>query len=185
MTTRVRDYSKTKMYEVVPINGEPDERYIGHTTKKYLCQRWATHKGQYNYWKKTGVGYCYSFILFEKYGIDNCRISLIENYPCNSHDEASAREGNFIRTMECCNKRIEGRTYQEWFIDNKDKVKEYKKEYRQENKQKIKEYRQKNKEKLNQYQREYRQQQKDKINQHQREYRAKLKADKLLNSISA
>ena len=108
MTTRERDYSKTKLYEVVPINGEPDELYIGHTTKQYLSQRMATHKGDYNRWKRIGKGYYSAFDLFDKYGFQNCRIILIENYPCNSHDEALAREGHFIKTMECCNKRVEG-----------------------------------------------------------------------------
>ena len=30
--------------------------------------------------------------LFEKYGVENCKIILIEKYPCNDKDDLVARE---------------------------------------------------------------------------------------------
>jgi hypothetical protein len=45
-----------------------------------------------------------SKILFEKY--DDVRIELIEEFPCENKMELNKREGHYIRTLECVNKRI-------------------------------------------------------------------------------
>ena len=74
------DYTKGKIYKIVPneIENESDI-YIGSTTKEYLSQRMATHKVGYLHWKKSNEGFLSVFDLFEKYGIDNCKIILLEN----------------------------------------------------------------------------------------------------------
>ena len=69
---------------------------------------------------------------------------MIESCPCNSKDEAHAREGHYIRTMNCVNKYIPNRTRKEYKEDNKEKLHEYNsnyhKQYQQDNKEHIKEY---------------------------------------------
>ena len=66
----------------------------------------------------------------------------------------SKKEGEYIRTNECVNKSIAGRTHDEWVDENKEKVIQYKKKYKNNNKEKIKEqnkiYREENKEQLTQ-----------------------------------
>ena len=46
------------------------------------------------------------FTIFEKYGIENCRIVLVEFCPCDSKDELLKREAYHIKETECVNKRI-------------------------------------------------------------------------------
>jgi hypothetical protein len=60
-----------------------------------------------------------SKILFEKY--DDVRIELIEEFPCENKMELNKREGHYIRTLECVNKLVAGRTKKEWREDNKEK----------------------------------------------------------------
>ncbi len=51
-----------------------------------------------------------SFDLFEKYGVENCKIILLENVNALTKDELRAIEGNYIRNMNCVNKYIPDRT---------------------------------------------------------------------------
>ena len=182
------DYSKTKIYKIESHLG--DKIYVGSTAKHYLSQRFQQHKNDYKKWKQTNVKKITSFDVFDLYGIDNCKIVLIEDYPCTSKDQKNAKEGHYIKELNCVNKVIPGRTKKEYYEDNKKQIKEYyednkkqiieyQKEYRQDNKDIIaerkKEYRQDNKEKI----KEYKQDNKDKIKEYQKEYRQKKKAAKV------
>ena len=74
------DYTKGKFYKIVPYEIENEsDIYIGSTTKEYLSQRMATHKVGCLHWKRSSESYLSIFYLFEKYGIDNCKIILLEN----------------------------------------------------------------------------------------------------------
>ena len=79
--------------------------------------------------------------IFEKmaniYGLENCKIILIETYPCNINDEKASKEGHYIKTLECVNKVVPKQTRQEYRDINKDKIKTY----RDETKEHSKEYR--------------------------------------------
>ena len=46
-------------------------------------------------------------------------------------------KGEYTRTMECVNKRIECRTDNEYYNDNRDKLLSFQKEYRENNSDKI------------------------------------------------
>ena len=80
-------------------------------------------------------------------------IELLENYPCADKNELNRREGHFIRTMLCVNKRIAGRTLAEYLDEHKDEKQQYNTQYRIDNNETIKEqqkqYRQNNKEHRN------------------------------------
>ena len=54
MTTKAQpNYSNGKVYKIEPINSNnPDDIYIGSTTKKYLSQRFPAHKTAYKNNKK-------------------------------------------------------------------------------------------------------------------------------------
>ncbi len=83
--------------------------YFGSTTKERLCQRMVDHRTKYNCWRNGKTNKCTVFDNFDNYGIENCRIVLVETYPCNNRDELTAKEGEYIVATQCLNKRIEGR----------------------------------------------------------------------------
>ena len=85
-----------------------DDIYIGSTTKKYLCQRMQEHKTRYNQWKKGKTRKTMSYDIFDLYGIENVKITLLENVECQSKDELHAREGHYIKLLNCVNKCITG-----------------------------------------------------------------------------
>jgi len=134
-------YDQSKIYKIWSTEGP--EIYIGATTKKYLSQRMSAHRKDYDYWKNGKIKTNYtSFILFDKYGIDNCFIELIEAKVCSSSDELHSLEGGYIRTLDCVNKNIAGRSkkdsHKNWAINNPNKVKIFNKNYRETHQEQIK-----------------------------------------------
>jgi hypothetical protein len=124
------NYNNGKVYKIQPIvEHEEGEIYIGSTTKKYLSQRMDKHRSSYKYWKNGKGTKVMCFELFNKYGIENCQILLIENVHANSKDELISREGYYVRNMKCLNKNIPDRSKSEYNKDNKDKFKLYNSEY--------------------------------------------------------
>ena len=89
------------------------------------------HRSQYKHWKAGNSGHIRSYDLFDKYGIDNCQILLIELYPCLTKDELRSREGNYISTIKCINKNLAGRTKNQYRQDNIDTIKNNQKQYQQ------------------------------------------------------
>jgi hypothetical protein len=181
------DYSKGKIYMIEPrCSHEPNEIYYGSTKQEKLSVRYAGHIRDYNRWKEGKCNYITYFELFNKYGIENCPIVFIENYPCNLKCELTSREAHYIRNNPCVNKVIPDRTMKEWRDDNKEHIKEYTKQYNQEHIQEIaertKEYRlanpDKNKEQCKQYRlanpdkvKEYRKSIADKAKEYKKQYR--------------
>ena len=51
----------------------------------------AKHKYDYTYYKKkreeTGFAFVYSYSLFDEYGVDNCKIELLDAKECQTKDE--------------------------------------------------------------------------------------------------
>ena len=85
-------YQTSKIYKIYSDLG--DKIYIGCTTKKYLSQRMARHKYDYAYFKKCrkdNFAFVTSYLVFDAYGVDNCKIELLESFPCNSIDEIRKR----------------------------------------------------------------------------------------------
>jgi hypothetical protein len=137
------NYNNGKIYKIEAINGDEGDIYIGSTTKKHLSQRLSAHKYTYKQWKMGKYGETSCFKLFDKYGIDNCRILLIKMFSCTNNDELTAEEGSLIRSTLCINKRIPCRLQKEQKLIynsiNKDKIKDNKAKYYIENKEKISE----------------------------------------------
>ena len=103
-----------------------DHRYYGSTCDS-LCRRLAGHK------KK--VNTTTSKMIFDIYGVENCKIELVELFPCHSKEELNAREGFYIRSNECVNKRISGQTGHEYRESNREIIAEKRKQHYNENKE--------------------------------------------------
>lgn len=128
-------YARGKIYKIVD-NGY-NEMYIGSTTEKTLALRLSKHKSKYkrflnNQEKKILTVYN----LFDKYGVENCKIELIENYSCASKEILERREGYHQQRNNCVNKNIAGRTQKEYNKDNKQKLNNAKNKWRSKNKDK-------------------------------------------------
>ena len=108
------NYQNGKIYKIEDLNGEMC--YYGLTTKERLCKRMAEHRAKYGGWKKDPAKYSptSSFKIFEKYGVENCRIVLMELCPCDTKDELSIREAYYIRNFLCVNKNIPDRKQPEY-----------------------------------------------------------------------
>jgi len=87
-------YHNGKIYRI--ISTETDKVYYGSTTNK-LWSRFSQHKAGFKLFQKGKMKKCTAtFKFFEKYGIDTCRIILVENYKCENRDELLAREQYYI-----------------------------------------------------------------------------------------
>ena len=155
-----------------------DDKYYGSTTVS-LSRRMTGHRSKYNK--------CSSFIIFEKYGIEKCKIELVELFPCNSLEELRAREGYYIRNNNCVNKNIPDRNSSERYDDNKEQILERNKQYREDNKEQIlernKQYNEENKEYILERQRKYNKENKKQISEKRKErYQAKQLRCKILEN---
>ena len=160
-------YSKGTIYKIVDIGY--NLCYLGSTCEE-LSKRMARHRGHYKDYQKGNCRHLTVFDIFDKHGVDHCKIELVEYYPCTNRAELLRREGWYIQQTECVNKLIMGRTKEEakeayknvkqaYYHNNKEHVKDKVKAYCEENAQKVKEqhaqYYQKNKEMLAAKRKEY------------------------------
>jgi len=83
--------------------------YIGSTCQS-LRKRFNTHRGAYAHHLRGEGRVCSSFEILKYY---DANIELIEVYPCASKSELLVREGHYIRTLDCVNSNIPGRTLEE------------------------------------------------------------------------
>ena len=101
-------YHNGKIYKITDI--AYNKCYIGSTCEE-LSQRMARHRAKYKHFLKGGeVLNTRSFDLFNEYGVENCKIELIQYFKCDTLQELRRREGEHIKNTECVNKRVEGRT---------------------------------------------------------------------------
>ena len=166
-------YHNGKIYQITDI--ACNKCYIGSTCEE-LSQRMARHRALFKQFSKGGkVTHIRSYDLFNEYGVENCKIELIEYFKCDTLQELRRKEGEIIKNTECINKRVEGRTKQEWAEDNKDKIKEREREWYENNKENIleqrKKYEEQNKNEIKEYRKKYRELNKDKVLERERKYR--------------
>jgi hypothetical protein len=178
------DYSKGKIYAIRCTDS--DDVYIGSTIES-LSRRMTGHRADY----KLRPHKCTSSALI---GRGTAYIELIEDFPCERVEQLRKREGEIIRSRNCVNRIVAGRTKREYHEENReallkemkkyndlnrDRLLEEKKEYYKENRDVIlkqrKEYTLKNKEEKKAYNKEYQLKNKDKIRARQKEARQKKK----------
>ena len=100
MTTNNK-YSTAKIYKVV--DNAYTLCYYGSTTVQ-LSKRMNQHREAYKLFGE-GKGYRASmFDIFDAHGVDNCKIELVEECPCESKEQLRKREGFYIQNNECVNK---------------------------------------------------------------------------------
>ena len=121
------DYTKGQIYKIV--DSGFTKCYIGSAVQK-LSYRMAGHRRDYNRYLSGKFPYNNSiFNLFDEFGVENCKIVWIEDFPCNSKKELEAREGKHQKETDCVNKVIAGRTLEEYYQDNKEKINKANQEY--------------------------------------------------------
>lgn len=99
--------------------------YIGSTTES-INTRYGKHKDNYRVWKKGGkMGKCSSFELFEAFGVENCKIELLEQT-----ETLKEKERFYVENNVCVNKRIPNRSKKEYMETHKEYFKEWTKEWR-------------------------------------------------------
>ena len=77
------------------ITGESNECYVGSTFKK-IHRRFDKHR---NSFKKNMLS-CSSKYMFEKYGVDKCRVILIKNYDVVDKHHLKVYESLWIYTFK-------------------------------------------------------------------------------------
>ena len=164
------DYQQGKIY-TIRCRTDDTLIYVGSTIQK-LCARYSGHKTD----SKRGS----NMLLYSKIcdNWDNWYIELYELYSCNSKEELLKKEGEVIRLIGNLNKQIAGRAANDRYKDNKEKVAEKAKIYREVNKEKIaekakekgKKWRENNKEKRAEYSKKWRELNIEKRKEYEREY---------------
>ena len=155
---------KAFIYKIVSSREDFDEKdtYYGSTFTT-LSGRMTKHRYQFTSDTKRATK---TKQLFEKYGIDTCKIILLETLNDVNKQEREAREYEYIRNQLCCNER--GKTgltglgfsteeyLHQYYEKNKEVFTERGKKYREENHTIIlergKKYREENREKINERQ---------------------------------
>jgi len=106
-----------------------DEEYIG-STERTAERRFVEHVSSYN----TKHGLCASFMLFEKYGVENCRIEVIETGEYDTREAYRKREGELIlASPKCVNLHVAGRTRDDWYEEARPELLEKMKQNYQDN----------------------------------------------------
>ena len=146
------DYTNGKIYKLV--NDIDEKSYVGSTCST-LPKRKGYHKALS---KRKPDRKIYKHL--NAIGWDNVMIILIELYPCNNRQELIKRERYWYDKIKSeLNNNVPGRTVKDWTIENKEKLNQYGKKYRDNHKQQTKERSRrcyiKNKDKINKYQKEY------------------------------
>ena len=145
-------FSNSCIYKIVCKDTTITECYVGSTTdfkiRKYKHKTSCNNVNCRKYNLKV-----YKFIR-ENGGFNNFEFIKIKNYECCSKVELEKEERKYIELNGCeLNTQIPARNNKEWYIDNKEKIKENNKKYRENNLEKIKERQKKyyldNKEKNN------------------------------------
>ena len=131
------DYANSRIYRIVC--NDTGKQYYGSTTQS-LAKRLSHHKTGCKRWQEGKCAYTTSFEIIAGGNYD---IVLVEECSdIKNIEQLRARERFHIESNECVNKFIPGRTLQEWYVDNKEKRKQYKVEYNAlpANKEKMKQY---------------------------------------------
>jgi hypothetical protein len=110
------------IYKIFCPNGDIGDVYIGSTTNQRINDRFTGHKVHYRNWKEGKKTHMTSFILFEKYGVENCVIEVLEQFAYDK-DKIKERERYHIDINLCINIQMPGRSKKQYTIDNKEHLK--------------------------------------------------------------
>jgi hypothetical protein len=145
-----------------------------------LSSRFSGHNSSYKKYLKGQSAYLTSFDLLS---LGDCKIELIELFPCKCVEELLVKEGEWIKKLSCVNKMIAGRTTKErsrnYYDVNAQLLRDKSAKFRETNKDYYNNWLEgKNPEyldELKEYQKKYRQDNQEKIKEYQKVYREKRK----------
>lgn len=148
-------YENGKIY-TIRYRLDNDLLYVGSTIQP-LYKRFNEHMSKMKDEKKNNMLYLKMREINDK---ENWYIELYENFKCNSVEELKKREGEIQRELKSnLNIRVENRTKKEYYKDNKiyfiNKSQNWYNENKERKKEYDREYRIKNREKINKYSSEY------------------------------
>jgi len=136
------DYSQAKIYKIEAPESTTNI-YIGSTTKT-INVRFSHHKASYKLWLAGHAPYCTAYEILQ---YPDAQIIEIEAYPCTNRLELTTYENTYIDgNSNCVNKNStktkDRKSYEKaYYLDNIEKITEYKKAYMQifcvENKEKM------------------------------------------------
>ena len=158
------DYKNGKIYKIEC--QETNRIYIGSTCQPTVAGRLRGHMQCLRRYQRGKCNYTSSFSILET---GNYKCLLVCNYPCNTKDELTTKEAEYIRQYkkddmcECVNKNIPNRTSKEYYKDNVDKIKQYHQGIKEKTSEWGKQYRLDNKEKITEYRKQYRKDNAEKI----------------------
>lgn len=165
-------YNRGKIYSIIAPNGYC---YIGSTIQS-LSDRFTNHKSNFKRWIDNRATKTSVYDLFIQSGPDNCKIELIENFPCDSRADLERREGEIIKNTKCINKVIAGRKSEEYRRDNAEilskKFKEFYNKNKEEQIQRVKDYYQEHIEDRREYGIQYAKDHVDQKREYKRKYRS-------------
>jgi hypothetical protein len=139
------NYNLGKVYKIEPMSGgEEGDVYIGSTALPRLSTRMAIHRCSYKGWKEDRTGLTTVYKLFDKYGVTNCQITLLESISAETKDELFACERKWIQSQKCVNKIVAGRTQKQYYQDNRVRLLEQNHQYHEQHKEQSRQYRQDN-----------------------------------------
>lgn len=98
MPRTTMDYSKTVIYKLVCNDLNVSDCYVGHTTN--FVKRKYAHKNNCYYESSTHYHLKKYEIIRANGGFDNWSMIQIEHYPCNSLQEAIARERYYYELLK-------------------------------------------------------------------------------------
>ena len=105
-------YASGKIYKVVD-NGYT-MCYYGSTVEP-LSRRMASHRAHYKLLGEGKRSHRMSvFDIFDACGVEQCKIELVEEFPCESKEQLRKREGFYILNNECVNKQVASRIMAKW-----------------------------------------------------------------------
>jgi len=178
------------MYKICPKNKDLNFCYVGHTTN--FTKRKRDHiKNTTNQNDKKHYHLKHYETIRNNGGWDEWEMTEIEHFKCKTKLEARIREQQLIEKYNANLNSLKAHVTEEekqqtkkmitekYRIENKAKIREQEKIYKQEHKdiiaEQMKKYRQENKDKLREQTKEYRIKNKEKYDQQQKEYREKNK----------
>ncbi len=160
---------------------EPTFCYIGSTFNR-LSKRFEKHRVQFKAWLKDKSKHkCACYPYYEKYNIENFKIILIKSYEVSRSHVKDRKHLEAYETLwinrhknKCCNVKtpinyLKKEKRKKYLEENKEKLAEQQKEYREDNKEKRKEYREKNKEQISEQTKGYYDKNKEKIAEKRKE----------------
>jgi tRNA nucleotidyltransferase/poly(A) polymerase len=184
-----------KVYKIVA--GQGTECYVG-STRADLRIRMFEHRRKYRAWKKGKNDKRSVFELFEKYGVENCRMVLIKEYDVVDKRHLEVYETLWMKKLRAINKlepcggllkkehqKQYGKQYRE---ANLEMIGEKKKQYRKANLEMIgekkKQYYKTNAEMISEKQKQYYKTNKERLKEYQKQYNQIQKEIKQLMHIT-